>query len=83
MTIRSEVLGKKHKEYAASLDNLAGRNMTTGADDKAEHLYLESVAIRSEALGKTVRDNRCIRQSRSALPGKHGYSIRGAWQEAH
>ena len=43
--IRSEVLGEKHKEYAASLNDLAGLYQTTGAHDKAEQLYLEYIAI--------------------------------------
>ena len=44
MAIRSEVLGKKHIDYAASLNNLAELYETTGA--------YESMAIRSHVLGK-------------------------------
>ena len=52
MAIRSEGPDKKHREYAARLDNLAGLYETTGAYDKAETHYLESMAIQSEVLGK-------------------------------
>ena len=52
MDIQSEGPGKKHIDYAASLNNPAALFETTGVYDKAEHLYLESTAIRSEVLGK-------------------------------
>ena len=52
------VLGKKHIDYAVSLNNLARRYQTTGAYGKAEPpFYLVSMAIRSKELGKKRIDH--------------------------
>jgi hypothetical protein len=42
--IRS-VLGEKHIDYAAGLNNLAVLYWTTGAYDKAEPIYLECMGF--------------------------------------
>ena len=51
IVIRFEVLGKKHKESAASLNNLAGLYCTTCAYGKGETLAWRALLL-SEVLGK-------------------------------
>jgi CHAT domain-containing protein len=51
IAIQEKVLGRKHPDYAASLNGLAILYRQMGQYEKAEQLYLESIAIREKALG--------------------------------
>ena len=54
--INEKVLGREHRDYAASLNNLAILYWKMGNYEKAEPLYLESKAIREKVLGKEHYD---------------------------
>ena len=54
--IREKVLGKEHKDYAFSCNNLAYLYEIQGLYGKAEYLYTESKDIREKILGKQHPD---------------------------
>jgi CHAT domain-containing protein/Tfp pilus assembly protein PilF len=54
--IRREVLGKKHRAYASSLNNLAGVHVELAEYSKAEPLYVRVVEIEKQVLGERHPD---------------------------
>ena len=52
LTIRKEVLGEKHPDYAESLNSQAELYCNLGNYTKAETLYLQALAIRKQVLGE-------------------------------
>ena len=51
-TIRENVLGKEHSDYATSLNNLGNLNTQSGKYEKAEPFFLEAKELRKKVLGK-------------------------------
>ncbi len=51
LAIRREVLGQRHRDYAASLNNLAALYYNMGDHEKTAPLFLESAEVRKLTLG--------------------------------
>ena len=95
LTIRKEVLGVKHPDYAISLNNLAALYESQGLFAKAEPLYMEALAIYKEVLGvkhpdyaASLNNLACpvppgfVREGRTALQGSTGDQQAGARRQA-
>lgn len=52
LRIRREILGKRHRDYAASLNNLAALYYNMGEHEKTAPLFLESAEVRKLTLGE-------------------------------
>ncbi len=52
LQIRREILGKRHRDYAASLNNLAALYYNMGEHEKTAPLFLESAEVRKLTLGE-------------------------------